>query len=68
MVSTSNSECHEGEKAGIWIAQWSVITNVSRATRASTEGIKMEFATSLLVSDGLMAAFIYIVVSWIWED
>jgi hypothetical protein len=32
------------------------------------EGIKMEFATTLLVSNGLMAAIIYVVVNWIWED
>ena len=54
--------------SGISIAQWSVITKVCRATGASTEGIKMEFATTLLVSNGLMAAIIYVVVNWIWED
>jgi len=32
------------------------------------EGIKMEFATTIILSNGLMAAVIYIVVTWIWED
>ena len=36
--------------------------------QASTKGIKMEFGTILLVSNGLMAAMIYVVVSWIWEE
>ncbi|MDP3596797.1 MAG: hypothetical protein Q8S75_07390, partial [Nitrospirota bacterium] len=32
------------------------------------EGIEMDFAATLIVSNTLMAAVIYLVVTWIWED
>lgn len=32
------------------------------------EGIEMDFAATLMVSNTLMAAVIYLVVTWIWED
>ena len=31
-------------------------------------GIEMDFAIVLVVSNSLMAAVIYLVVNWIWED
>ena len=34
----------------------------------SREGIEMDFAATLIVSNTLMAAVIYLVVTWIWED
>ncbi|MBU6435492.1 MAG: hypothetical protein KJS98_19455 [Nitrospirae bacterium] len=38
------------------------------AGRTSMEGIEMDFAATLLISNGIMAAIIYLVVTWIWED
>jgi len=46
----------------------SLITKDCTADRTSREGIKMDFALTLLISNGLMAAIIYLVVTWIWED
>ena len=32
------------------------------------EEITMDFAIILIISNGLMATIIYLVVNWIWED
>lgn len=32
------------------------------------EEITMDFAITLIISNGLMATIIYLVVNWIWED
>ena len=36
--------------------------------RPNKEGIEMDFAVTLIASNTLMAAVIYLVVTWIWED
>lgn len=45
-------------------------TNTYRALKGypNKEGIEMDFAATLIVSNTLMAAVIYLVVTWIWED
>jgi uncharacterized membrane protein len=45
---------------------WSVLCNLSQAK--GRKGVTMDFAIILIVSNTLLAAFIYFVVTRIWQD
>ncbi len=67
MVRTNNSECIEEKTFGISIADVMLSESLAGNTNG-TERSTMELGTTILLSNGLMAAMIYIVVSWIWEE
>lgn len=35
---------------------------------ANKEGIKMDFAIIFIIANGLLAAVVYFLVTWIWQD